>query len=99
MVLTPPPVANKSFPVTGIVPLSFHTISGIGPSADELSGLFAAAQKPPAPSLNSVPPTATLFGVELIPETAWMVPVRAVSASHPAAPLSQIGRASCRERV
>src|SRR6185503_18193175 len=89
MVLTPPPVERIPTP-PGTFALSFHTISGIGPSADERSGLLPAAQKIPAPSLNSVPPTAMLFGVEAIPLTAWMVPTGAVFASQPAAPVSPV---------
>src|SRR5258707_11797843 len=80
MVLTPPPVARIRTP-PGTFALSFHTISGIGPSADDKSALLPAAQKIPAPSLNSVPPTATLFGVEARPLTARIVPTAALLAS------------------
>src|SRR5258708_36460471 len=89
MVLTPPPVARIPTP-PGTFALSFHTISGIGPSADDKSALLPAAQKIPAPSLNSVPPTATLFGVEARPLTARIVPTAALLASQPAAPVSPV---------
>src|ERR1700704_1527169 len=77
-------------PIPPASALSFHTISGIGPNAEDRSALFAAAQKIPAPSLNSVPPTATLLGVELKPLTACTVPIAALFASQPAAPVSPV---------
>src|SRR3954470_1492685 len=89
MVVTPPPVERIPTP-PGTFALSFHTISRIGAKADETSGLCPAAQKIPAPSLNSVPPTAMLFGVEASPLTAWIVPTAAVLASQPAAPVSPV---------
>ena len=42
----------------------------------------------PAPSLNWVPPTAILFGVEARPLTLTLVPATAFDASQAAAPLS-----------
>lgn len=53
-----------------------------------LVALLVAFQKVPVPSLNSVPPTAVTFGGLLSPETARTVPVAALEASQPAAPLS-----------
>src|SRR5690242_8660047 len=51
-------------------------------------GLLDAFQKLPAPSLNSVPPTAILKGVEARPLTPCCVPEGALGESQPAAPLS-----------
>src|SRR5689334_8644055 len=56
--------------------------------AEDWSGLLTSFQNVPVLSLNCVPPTATLFGVELSPLTAATVPFTESAASQPAAPLS-----------
>ena len=53
-----------------------------------LVALLVVFQKVPVPSLNSVPPTAVTLGGVLKPDTARPVPVAAVEASQPEAPLS-----------
>src|SRR5262249_24809121 len=83
-VLTPPLPANSSkklWPAQSVfacigLQLSFHTISGMYPTADEKSDFELVAFQnvettPPfTVSLNSVPPTAVAKGVEAKPLTA-----------------------------
>jgi hypothetical protein len=62
------------------------------PKPEEKSGAFALFQYvgAVAPSLNSVPPTAMLYGVDAAPFTAnpWVAAIPAAALSQPAAPLS-----------
>src|SRR5580658_6545193 len=90
MVLIPPPPAA---PVQ-VVTQSFHTISGMYPSAvARFDPLFqkVASAPPFTVSLNSVPPTDVLNGVELKPFTAsWVRSLagKTKSGSQAAAPVS-----------